>query len=232
MLKKRSNTLVTVIVILIVGIGLVSIAPMVYSLIMGPGVETEDLDASGAQPASTDMNGDWVIGVGDAANLTTVGFTFNEILPAKHKVTSGTTTDVSGGVSVEDETLTAGDIEVEMGTLSTDNERRDVNVRMDILHTDEYPTSTFTITEPVDLSGIPEDGTVGEVTLTGDLTIHGQTNEVSAPFQVLRDGDRVVIGGDIPFNRLDYGVEAPEFVAAKIAEEGELNILLSMEEGN
>lgn len=225
---KRRKTVVTVLVVLIVVLGLASITPMLYSLIMGPGVKTGDLNAERAMPASTEMDGEWTVDLGDGDNPTAVGFTFNEILPAERKVTSGATQDVNGSVTVTDDTLTAGQIDVEMGDLSTDNERRDVNVRMKILHTDQFPTSTFAITEPADLSGIPDDGTPGEVSLTGDLTIHGVTNEVTDNFEVLRDGDRVVIAGDIAFNRLDFDVESPDFVAAKIAEEGEVNILLSM----
>lgn len=229
---KRRKTVITVLVVLIVGLGLVSVGPMLYSLIMGPGVTAGELNADSAEPPSTEMDGEWVVTAGDGVNPTAVGFTFNEILPAEKKVTSGATTDVSGQASVSDSTLTDGEIVVEMDNLTTDNDRRDVNVRMKILHTDEFPTATFTLSDPVDLSGVPEDGTPGEVDLTGDLTIHGVTNEVSAPFQVLRDGEKVILAGDILFNRLDFNVESPDFVAAKIAEEGEVNILLSLEKEN
>lgn len=229
---KRRKTVVAVLAVLIVGLGLFSVAPMLYSLIMGPGVKAGELNSGGAAPASTEMDGEWSVNPGDGANPTAVGFTFNEILPAERKVTSGATQDVSGAITVADQTLTEGEIVVEMDNITTDNERRDVNVRLDILNTDEFPTSTFTITEPVDLSGIPDDGTPGEVTLTGDLTIRGETNAVSDSFDVLRDGERVVIAGDIAINRLDFGVDVSEFVAAKIAEEGELNILMSLGKGN
>ena len=38
----------------------------------------------------------------------------------------------------------------------------------------------------------------------------------------------MIVAGDIPINRLDYGVETPELVAAKIAEEGEVNVRINM----
>lgn len=226
---KRRKTVIAILVTLIVGLALISVGPVIYASVMGPGVKTEELNADGADPAETEMDGEWGIAPGTVDNITSVGFTFNEILPAEQKVTSGSTQEVTGNVTVDGETLTAGNITVNMGNITTDNERRDVNVRMKILNTDEYPNSTFEITEPVDLSAVPEDGTPGEAEITGDLTIRGQSNEVTQVFDVLRDGERVIIAGDLPFNRLDYGVEASDFVAAKIAEEGELNILAVFE---
>lgn len=225
---KRQKTIVSIVAVLVLILGAAVVAPMIYSLAMGPGVKTEGLNTSSAEPATVDMDGTWEVVRGDQNNLTSVGYTFAEILPAEHRVTSGSTQEVEGSVTVTDDTLTAGDITVDMRELGSDNERRDINVRMKIFHTDEYPTSTFTLTEPVDLSTVPEDGTPGQIELVGDLEIHGNTAEVSGTFDVLRDGGKVIIAGDLPFNRIDFGVESPEFVAAKIAEEGELNILLSL----
>ena len=101
-------------------------------------------------------------------------------------------------------------------------------MRRKILHTEKYPEAYFVLTQPADVSALPEDGTTGTVELTGDLTIRGVTNEVTQDFTVLRTGDHVIVHTDIPFNRLDYGVETPDFVAAKIAEEGEINIRLNL----
>ena len=64
--------------------------------------------------------------------------------------------------------------------------------------------------------------------LTGDLTIKYKTQEISHEFDVLRDGDDIVIGGDIPINRLDYNVETPDMLAAKVAEDGEINLRISL----
>lgn len=232
MLQKlfyNRKLVVTIFVALIVALGLVAIAPIVYSAVMGSGIRTEGLSAQDAEPASTDVNGEWRIVEGQGANSTAVGFTFYEVLPGERKHTSGTTHDVTGGASVVDGQLTDAEVTVDLTTVETDNERRDTNVRMKILHTDEYPTANFVVTEPADLTSVPADGTAGTVELTGELTIHGTSNEVTHQFDVLRDGEQVILSGDVPINRLDYGVESPEFVAAAIDEEGELNIRLAME---
>ncbi|QGU07373.1 YceI-like domain protein [Corynebacterium occultum] len=225
---KRQKTIVSIVVVLVLLLSVVVVGPVIYGLIMGPGVKTEGLNTSSAEPATVEVNGDWEVVRGDQNNLTSVGYTFAEILPVEHRITSGSTQAVEGTVNISNDTLNAGEITVDMRELSSDNERRDINVRMSIFHTDDYPTSTFTITEPVDLSTVPDDGTPGQVELVGDLEIHGATNEVSGTFDVLRDEDKVVIAGNLPVNRIDFGLESPEFVAAKIAEEGELNIRISL----
>ena len=85
------------------------------------------------------------------------------------------------------------------------------------------------MTEPADVSAVPDDGSVVTVPLTGDLTIHGETKSVSQDFQVVRDGDTIILGGDIPINRLDFGIETPEMIAARISETGEINVRVTFE---
>lgn len=130
---------------------------------------------------------------------------------------------------MDNDTLTGGLITVDMTEVASDNERRDINVRTKILETDKYPTADFEVTAPVDLSGVPDDGTMGEVTVPGKLTLHGHTKDVSPTMKVLRSDDSVVVSTDIPLNRADYQVETPDFVAASIDEEGHINIRLALE---
>ena len=42
-------------------------------------------------------------------------------------------------------------------------------------------------------------------------------------------GEQITIASTLEINRLDYGVKPPEFVAALINEEGEVNIRLTFE---
>ena len=157
-----------------------------------------------------------------------LGFTFDEILPSDKRTTSGSTQAVRGTVTVDDVTLQPGGrIEVDMTSISTDTQRRDVNVRTKLFDTDNYPDASFEVTEPVDLSALPDDGSVGTVTVPGKLTIKGETREVQPEFQAVRDGDKLTVSTVLRFNRLDYGVKTPEFIAAKVSEEGDLNVLLT-----
>lgn len=215
--------------VVIVLLALLALVPLFISIVSHPGIKTEGIDADGAKAATTEVDGQWVVSRKPGKNVTSAGFTFNELLPGDERTTSGSTQDIEGQMTIEGGSLTAGEVTVGMANIVTDKDVRDENVRRKILHTDEYPEATFTLTEPADVSQLPEDGTVGTVTLTGDLTIHGETNSITQEFNALRTGDTVIVHADVPIKRTDYGVETPEFVAAKIAEDGEVNIRLKLE---
>ncbi|GAB3074599.1 hypothetical protein CAQUA_05900 [Corynebacterium aquatimens] len=214
---------------IIILLTVVAFVPLFYTLFQSPGIKTEGIDAKGAQPASTDVNGTWEVSRELGKNATSAGYTFYELLPGDERITSGSTQSVKGQLNVENGSLTAGEITVDMATITSDKDVRDENVRRKILHTDEYPESKFVLSEPADVTQLPDDGTVGTLTLTGDLTIHGTTKQITQEFNVLRTGDKVVVAADVPIKREDYGVESPDFVAAKIADEGEINLRVKFE---
>ena len=227
--KSASKVVIAIFVILIVVLALVAVVPTLLALAMGPGIKTEGMNSQGAKPATTDVNGEWHVAHYRGQNTTSVGFTFFEILPSDRRSTSGSTQAVEGWATIEEGTLKVFYYVLEMNEIYTDNERRDINVRNKIFHTNQFPTATFSITEPVDLSEVPGNGTPGKVTLTGEMEIRGETRPLVHEFDVLRDGDRIIVAGDVLINRNEYGVESPEFVAAKIADTGELNIRLALE---
>lgn len=220
---------ITIFVVLIVLLTAVAIGPMVYSLLKGAGVKTEPVSADGAKAASTELDGTWEVAKGRANNHTSVGFTFNEVLPAEKTTTSGSTTEVTGQADISDSTLKTATVTVDMDELTTDKKVRDQNMKDKLFITREYPEASFKLTEPADLSKVPEDGSLAKVKLTGELTIKDKTKKVSEDFDVVRDDKTIVLGGNIPVNRLDYGIETPELIAAKIAEEGEVNIRVTLE---
>ena len=228
-MRTINKPFVIITVIAIIVITLASIGPTVYRALTTPGIKTEAIVADGAAPASTDINGTWTIVPGAGKNATQVGFPFHEALPGQRKDTSGSTHAVTGEVVVDNNILQSAELTVDATTLRTDIKKRDINVKQKILHTDQYPTAGFTTDTKVDLSAIPDNGTVGTVTVPGTLTLHGVSKEVEAQFKVLRTGKRVLLYSDLPVNREDYKVTTPEFVAAVIDEEGELNIRLDLE---
>ncbi|CAQ05014.1 YceI family protein [Corynebacterium urealyticum] len=225
--------IITLGVIGIIAAFLFGVGPIAYQLLTDRGLQTADLVEGGPEP-TTSADGHWVIVPGAGANHTQAGYTFREILPGQEKTTSGradnsTEENIKGDLQVTDGTLTEGLVEVRVAGISSDVEKRDINVRRSILHTEDYPKAKFSITEPVDLSKVPEDGSVGEVEVTGDLTLRGESNKVTAPLKVLRTGDKVVVQGKVPFKRSDFNIETREFVAAKIADEGTIDLLLVFE---
>ncbi|WIM69023.1 YceI family protein [Corynebacterium breve] len=214
--------------ILIVALLAFALFPVVYGLAMGPGIKTEGINADKTSPATVDVDGEWEVTTQPGPNVTSAGFTFNEVLPAEYKETSGSTGTVAGTVEVSGGKATKGQAIVDMTNIVTDRDVRDVNVRQKILLTNEYPEASFVLTKPADVSHLPDDGSVATVELTGDLTILDTTKTITQEFEAVRDGKNLVVAGDIPINRKQFGVETPEFVAATIAEEGEVNVRLNL----
>lgn len=227
-LKRRRTLLIVAGSIIVVILLAVAFVPLALGGLFGNGVKTEGIDESRLKAADTPLDGHWEVSSRPGPNDSSAGFTFFEILPGQEKVTSGSTEGVSGSADIEAGTLTAGEITVDMTNLTSDSDVRDSNVRRKILHTDQFPEATFRVTEPADVSQVPDDGSVAKVELTGEMTIHGETNTVTHEFDVARSGSSLIVAGDVPINRADYGVESPEFVAAKIDEQGEVNIRLNM----
>ncbi len=217
------------VVIVIILLAVFAVATVVISLLQNPGVETGEISDEKAVPASTPLNGTWMVVAGDAPNITSAGFTFNEILPSDRRTTSGSTRSVKGTVTVENDTLIAAEISVDMTSVATDIQKRDINVQSKIFQTDQYPEAFFKVTEPVKLENIPDDGTMTTIPIAGQLTIKGKTQTVESDYLVLRDGDKISLSTAIEINRLDFGVETPEFVAATIDEVGLVKVLLTLE---
>lgn len=228
MLRHR-KLIITCFIVAIVLVATIGVAPMVFSAILGPGVKTEGLSDSGASPATEEMDGTWEVVSGSGRNTSSLGYTFAEILPVDERVTSGSTQDIEGTVTIAGEKIQDGQVTVDVTDVSSDKQVRDENVRRKILETDTYPTAHLTLDGGEDVSRLPDDGTAATVTVSGKLTIKDATRPVTAELRALRDGDRVILSGDLPIKREDFNLEAPEFVAAKIAEEGEINIRLAFE---
>jgi polyisoprenoid-binding protein YceI len=218
--------LVTLFVIACVALALGLVGPPVYRLITSHGLQTASIAEDSGNPATTGVDGHWEVIPGSGKNTSQVGYTFNEVLPGQEKTTSGRGEGVKGSLVVAGEKLTEGRITVDVESISSDIEKRDINVRNHILQTGTYPEASFEVTKPADLSALPDDGSSGTVDLTGNLTLHGETREVTAGLKVLRTGDNVIVEGKLPVVRADFNLNSPTFVASQIADQGTLDLLL------
>ena len=124
--------------------------------------------------------------------------------------------------------LTEGSITVDTTTIASDESRRDNRMRSEGLQTDQFPTATFVITEAVDVPAAALAGTATDVTLTGDLTLHGVTRSVAIPAQAQLIDGQIQVVGSLPISLADYEIVAPNvggFIIS-IADEGALEFLL------
>jgi polyisoprenoid-binding protein YceI len=140
----------------------------------------------------------------------------------------GRTADVTGSITVDSDgtttMLTGGTLTVDTTTIASDEDRRDNRLRTEGLQTDSFPTATFTITEPVEIPAAAVTGTASDVTLIGDLTLHGVTKSVSIPAQAQLVNGSIQVAGSITFPLADFDIVAPNvggFIIS-IADEGTL----------
>ncbi|MDN5684550.1 YceI family protein [Corynebacterium glyciniphilum] len=218
--------IVTLVVVTVVALAIAIVGPPVYRLLTSEGLQTASIADGSGESATVGVDGHWDVVSGAGENSSEAGYTFDEVLPGQEKSTSGRTSSVSGSLVVNDGILEEGRVTVDVDSIESDIEKRDIHVRDNILHTDQYPEATFTISDPVDLSSLPEDGSVDTVTVNGELTMHGKTNDVTAELTVLRTGENVIVEGQVPVEREAFGIVSPEFVASQIAEEGTVDLLL------
>jgi polyisoprenoid-binding protein YceI len=132
--------------------------------------------------------------------------------------TSGTTT-----------TLTAGSLTVDTTSIVSDESRRDSRLRTEGLQTDSFPTATFTLTKPVEIPAAALAGTASDVTLTGDLLLHGVTKAVEIPAKAQLAGGTIQVAGAITFPLADYSITAPNIggFIVSIADTGTLEFLVT-----
>ncbi|WFM69939.1 YceI family protein [Halomonas sp. CKK8] len=125
----------------------------------------------------------------------------------------GSFEDFSGSFSYDPENLEASSasVEVEVASLNSNHAERDKHILSDdFLDAGEYPTATFTST------GFEPTGD-NEGVLTGDLTLHGETNEIEMPVTLVGEGQdpwggyRAGFEGSTPLTLADYGIDMSDF---------------------
>ena len=140
-------------------------------------------------------------------------------LKATAHTVHGTTTGVSGNVTAQpaaDGSLTlSGKIEIGTGSLQTGNDRRDATMHEKSLLTASFPTIVFTPTRFAPSGQAGADGaSVG--TLSGQITIRGQTRPMTIAATLTPRGDRIETSGTFDVRWAEFGVPDPSFFIVKI----------------
>jgi polyisoprenoid-binding protein YceI len=128
---------------------------------------------------------------------------------------TGTATIAASGGTLS---VTAADFSVDMTSLKSDRQMRDNRLRNDGIQTDSFPTSTFKLTTPLVLPSGATSGAEFDVTLHGDLTLHGVTKTVDIPAKAQVNGSQIQVLGTLSFPFSDYAINAPNiggFVAVE-----------------
>ncbi|WP_269936425.1 YceI family protein [Arthrobacter sp. HY1533] len=177
-------------------------------------------DAPATTADATDLAGTWTVADGSQA-----GYRVKEVLNGQDVTVVGRTTGVTGTATVEGTSLTAATVTVDMKNVTTDNSSRDGQF-LGILKTSEFPTSTFTLTGPVDIGAISNG--VATVQAPGELTVAGVTQKVTATLSAQVTADGVEVQGSIPVTFKDYGIDAPNLGFVKVENTGTIEMLLKL----
>jgi polyisoprenoid-binding protein YceI len=174
--------------------------------------------APAASIAASSLDGTWTVDptIGsfdfDAGDFTGswVGYRVQEELVGVGGVEAvGRTPDIAGSLTLSGTSLTAADLTADLTTLRSDQSMRDGQLGRQGIQTDQFPTATFVLTQPIDLGVVPAEGEAVSVTAVGDLTLHGVTKSVSIPLGAVRSGDVIGVAGSLTFTWADFGMEPP-----------------------
>lgn len=191
-----------------------------------------DPESSAERTATFDgtVAGTWTVAVDSVAGYRVREQLAN--LPAESDAV-GRTDQVAGSITIESDgsttTLTAASLTVDTTSITSDKSMRDNRLRTDGLQTDQFPTATFVLTEAVEVPNAALDGAPSDVTLTGDLTLHGVTKAVAIPAQARLADGTIQVAGSLSFPLSDYSISAPNvggFILS-IADDGTLEFLIN-----
>jgi polyisoprenoid-binding protein YceI len=164
--------------------------------------------SSGASPATSaaPVAGTWAISSGSE-----VGYRVKEVLAGQSQTAVGRTTSVTGHLTINGTSVTAGTFTVQMSTIKSNESQRDVQFDGRIMDVATYPTGTFTLTSPISLAPLPAEGAIKTYSATGHLALHGHTRPVTFPLTAERTSAGIKISGSIPVTFADFSIPNPSF---------------------
>ena len=90
-------------------------------------------------------------GRGRRSDSSQAGYRVKETLFGQSTEAVGRTNSVTGSLTISGTTVSDGDFTVDMTTVKSDSSQRDGQFNGRIMDTSQFPTSTFKLTQPIDL---------------------------------------------------------------------------------
>jgi polyisoprenoid-binding protein YceI len=188
---------------------------------------------SAGTATAAELAGSWTV-----ADGTTVGYRVRERLASLSADSDavGRTNAVTGSATIEASaesvTVTDAAFEADLTTLASNDGRRDRRIQEIGLESAQFPTATFTLTSPVDVPAEALNGQAVDVTLEGDLTIHGVTKRVSIPAQAQLNGGGIQVLGTLTFPFSDFGMTPPSIGGfVSVQDDASLEFVLVLTKG-
>jgi polyisoprenoid-binding protein YceI len=188
---------------------------------------TSTSQGTGTAPTSSSVDGTWNVGTGSQA-----GYRVQEVLVGQNATAVGRTSKIWGSATISCSTVTKATFTVDMASVVSDQSQRNARFDGPIMDVSRYPTATLTLSAPISLGTIPEDGTVAQYNAVGDLDMHGVTRSVSFPVTAERVGSGIDVLADIPITFSQWNIANPSiggFVTT--ANSGTLEVLVHLTQG-
>ena len=171
-----------------------------------------------ASPAGTSQ---WL-----ATDSSQVGYRVQEVLFGVDTTAVGRTNQVQGTLTVDGTQVTGVDFTVDEASIKSDESRRDSQFRGRVMSADQFPTATFTLTQPIELGAAPSDGAAVSTKATGDLTLRGVTNSVTFDVTAKQENGLIGVQGSIPVVFADYQIANPSNGGVQTEDHGEVEFVL------
>jgi polyisoprenoid-binding protein YceI len=179
---------------------------------LDPAPTTASGDATGTSQADAAATPDGTWRVSDDGR-SFVGYRVKEQLASLGSPNEavGRSNAVTGTMEVAGDTVEQVRIEADLTQLTSDEGRRDNAIRQRGLESEQYPTATLELAEPIQLASTPVQGQVIRGQGTGRLTVHGVTRDVDLDLAGRWSGSTIQVVGQLPVKMTDYQIEPPRF---------------------
>lgn len=175
----------------------------------------------------TSVSGTWNVGKGSI-----VGYRVSEKLLGQNSTAVGRTSKTWGSLDVSGTTITKATFSVNMASVVSDQPQRNSQFDGRIMDVSQYPTAKFTLTSPIKLVSVPQQGTITKYSAAGELTIHGVTKSITFNVSIEGTASGLEALAEIPIQFSTWKIANPSiggFVTT--ANNGTLEVLLNVTTG-
>jgi polyisoprenoid-binding protein YceI len=191
------------------------------------GAADSDAPAEGASDPVT--GGVSVEGTWNVTPESEFGYRVEEVLFGVNTTAAGRSNEITGSMTIEGTTVTEASFTVDVGSITSDESRRDSQFRGRIMEVYRYPEATFTLSAPIEIGAVPAAGEQITASATGDLTLHGVTRPVTFDVTAEAGDDRIGVLGNIPVRFADYEIDNPSMSGITTEDNGLLEFVLVFE---
>jgi polyisoprenoid-binding protein YceI len=161
---------------------------------------------------------------------STAQYVVEETLQGLRTTTVGkSTTGVTGDLYLTRQGLAsspASSFKVDLRTIQSDENRRDDYVSSSTLQTNRFPFAEFVIQSVTGFPANYVEGTQVELTLSGNLTIHGVTRPMTWKVLARQQGGSLGATADTDFKMSDFGIRPPDVGFARADDQLHVQVVL------